>query len=252
MEEALIQSLLESANNGLRAQSGFKEGAWKDAVSAVIKHTSPGKQHLISIDRCKTKVDTFKFDWREWTALLGLSGWSIDESTGCPIADKKVIKVYFEAHPKAKKFALTPLHHQSEFNQLFGDIVASGEHAVGPEGLGIATSIENSSSEVELRRKATSNMARANKKRKIGGSERMSDTLEKVAAVIDQSNQISLEESPIQQATDMLYSGFEDVPIHHKVRFALQLVNQGFAEIFLHSPKEAQLLMIQQVDISSN
>jgi hypothetical protein len=62
MEEALFQELLNQANNGKRADSGFKKEAWIGACIAVAALTTQD----ITVERCKSKAEVMKGLWKEF------------------------------------------------------------------------------------------------------------------------------------------------------------------------------------------
>src|SRR4030088_2946248 len=78
MEEALFQELLNQANNGKRADSGFKKEAWVVACEAVAALTT---QH-VTIDKCKGKAEVMKALWKEFIWLKDQSGFGYNDETG--------------------------------------------------------------------------------------------------------------------------------------------------------------------------
>jgi hypothetical protein len=93
MEETLFLTLLEQVDIGKRADSGFKKDAWTACCNAIKKATGL----LITIEKCKGKVDTMKALWRELNWLKDQSGFGWDNDTGLVQAGdqawKDVIKV---------------------------------------------------------------------------------------------------------------------------------------------------------------
>ena len=61
MEETLFLTLLEQVDIGKRADSRFKKEAWIACCNAIEKATS----QLVTIEKCKRKVDTIKALWRK-------------------------------------------------------------------------------------------------------------------------------------------------------------------------------------------
>jgi hypothetical protein len=72
--------------------------------------------------------------------------------------------------------------------------------------------------------------------------------MEKLVAALDKTNMLlSTTNLARTKAVDLLYSpAFADISMDDKVGFALRLQNHAFAEVFLNSPYDAQLLMIQK------
>ena len=132
MEEALVTSLLRAVDRGLRAGSnGFKQSVWQSAVVAVKAAAGEEQTALVTIQRCKTKYSNLKRDHDNWQALKQLSGWSIDEISGCPCADEDTMDAYFAAHPQAGKFRYRPLRMEEQVERLFAGVGARGEFAGG-------------------------------------------------------------------------------------------------------------------------
>ena len=80
MEEILFHTLLEQVNNGKRADSGFKLEAWTTCVQAIIN--SKVTKQLVTLEKCKSKVEAMKSLWRELNWLKDQSGFGWDEATG--------------------------------------------------------------------------------------------------------------------------------------------------------------------------
>ncbi len=93
MEETLFLTLLEQVDIGKRADSRFKKEAWIACCNAIEKATG----QLVTIEKCKGKVDTMKALWRELNWLKDQSGFGWDEDTRLVKAGdqawKDVIKV---------------------------------------------------------------------------------------------------------------------------------------------------------------
>lgn len=93
MEETLFSTLLEQVDIGKRADSGFKKEAWIACCNAIKNTTGL----LITVDKCKGKVDTMKALWRELNWLKDQSGFGWNEYTRLVEAGdqawKDVIKV---------------------------------------------------------------------------------------------------------------------------------------------------------------
>jgi hypothetical protein len=95
MEEILFCTLLEEVNSGKRADSGFKSEAWAACCKAITN--SKATKQLVTVEKCKSKVEAMKALWRELNWLKDQSGFGWDEATGLVQADdqvwKEVIKV---------------------------------------------------------------------------------------------------------------------------------------------------------------
>ena len=93
MEELLFHTLLEQANNGKRADSGFKKEAWIACCLAIRAVTT----QLVTVNKCKAKADAMKALQREFTQLRDQSGFGYNEETGLitarETAQRDVIKV---------------------------------------------------------------------------------------------------------------------------------------------------------------
>jgi hypothetical protein len=61
MEETLFLTLLKQVDIGKRVDSGFKKEAWIACCNAIEKAIG----QLVTIEKCKGKVDTMKALWRE-------------------------------------------------------------------------------------------------------------------------------------------------------------------------------------------
>jgi hypothetical protein len=93
MEQTLFNELLEQANNGKRADNGFKKEAWTGACAAVKAVTA----QLVTVERCKAKSEAMKALWKEFEWLKEQSGFGYDEEKGLITAGeqawKDIIKV---------------------------------------------------------------------------------------------------------------------------------------------------------------
>ena len=125
MLEVFLDALvLKVVEEGMRADSGFKREAWTYALEQVLKINSS-----VTLDHCKSKITTCKEDWKLWSGLTRLSGFSATEH-GVVVADNKVLQEYFDAHPKAKKFKSRPLEFEEQHRQLFEGVLATGQDAL--------------------------------------------------------------------------------------------------------------------------
>jgi len=62
IEQTLFAELLNQANNGKRANSGFKKEAWVAACVAVETITT----QVVTVDQCKGKAEVMKSLWKEF------------------------------------------------------------------------------------------------------------------------------------------------------------------------------------------
>jgi hypothetical protein len=62
MEQTLFNKLLNQANNGKRADNGFKKEAWAAACVAVETITT----QLATVKQCKGKAEVMKASWKEF------------------------------------------------------------------------------------------------------------------------------------------------------------------------------------------
>lgn len=126
MEETLIEALVHQVVVcGKRADSGYKKEAWKYACEQVQEVA--GSAMIMTEEKCKSKHDSFKKDWKTYITLIEQSGFGVDENgvvTGDPIA----LENYFEKHPEAKKFKTQALKYADELHKLFAGVVATGEN----------------------------------------------------------------------------------------------------------------------------
>jgi hypothetical protein len=93
MEEILFFTLLEQVDIGKRADSRFKKEAWIACCNAVTDATG----QLITVEKCKNKMEAMKASWRELNWLREQSGFGWNENTGLVQAGdqawKDIIKV---------------------------------------------------------------------------------------------------------------------------------------------------------------
>jgi Myb/SANT-like DNA-binding domain len=90
MEEILLGTLVEEVNSGKRADSGFKSEAWTACCTAITN--SKATKQLVTVEKCKSKVEAMKALWRELKWLKDQSGFGWDEATGLVQADDQVWK----------------------------------------------------------------------------------------------------------------------------------------------------------------
>lgn len=80
MIQVLFTELLEQAQDGKRADSGFKKEAWDSVLREVqLVYTGP---LTIPLQKVKQKEQTFKGYYKDWKFLRDQSGFGWDEETG--------------------------------------------------------------------------------------------------------------------------------------------------------------------------
>jgi hypothetical protein len=79
MIHTLFLELLEQAQDGKRADSGFKKEAW-DSVLREVQEVYIGP-YLIPLYKVKQKEQTFKGYYKDWKFLRDQSGFGWDEET---------------------------------------------------------------------------------------------------------------------------------------------------------------------------
>ena len=101
MVSTLLETLVEQARLGKRAESGFKSEAYTAAMSRVQmqifqKHPEGGYLQLTK-DKLRTKVSSLKKLWTAWQTLQNESGFGLDPDTGLIVADDEVWARYINA-----------------------------------------------------------------------------------------------------------------------------------------------------------
>lgn len=126
METALLMSLIECQDDGLRPNGTFIKAAWTRAVAAVkAAANAPSIVALVDKDRCSQKLGHFKKLWTAWqTFEAGGSGWGIDEVSNLPYNDQHVM-----AHPFAKVLFTCGLPYWNELDVLNSKTGATGVFA---------------------------------------------------------------------------------------------------------------------------
>jgi Myb/SANT-like DNA-binding domain len=84
IEKGLFNELLEQANNGKRADNGFKKEAWEAACKAVWAITT----QPVTIKQCKSKAESQKALWKDLEWLKEQSGFRWED--GRVTAEDKV------------------------------------------------------------------------------------------------------------------------------------------------------------------
>ena len=78
IEQTLFNELLNQANNGKRADNGFKKEAWAAACVAVETVTT----QLAIVERCKGKAEVIKALWKGFIWLKDQSGSRYNKENG--------------------------------------------------------------------------------------------------------------------------------------------------------------------------
>ncbi|MCJ1344922.1 hypothetical protein MMC31_003127 [Peltigera leucophlebia] len=104
MELVLLDSMVDSVRNGLRAESGFKKAAWTEALRMIW----------------------YKTKWKEWLIIDDLSGWGWDHVKELPTADNATWDAHIIGHPDARSLRYSTLHHRIQLEELFYGILAIG------------------------------------------------------------------------------------------------------------------------------
>lgn len=79
MMQVLFTELLEQANDGKRADNGFKKEAWESVLREVQRvYIGP---YPISLRKIKAKEQTYKAYYKDWKYLCDQSGFGWDEET---------------------------------------------------------------------------------------------------------------------------------------------------------------------------
>lgn len=79
MIQTLFSELLEQAQDGKRADSGFKKEAWESVLREVQEvYTGP---YPIPLQKVKQKEQTFKGLYKDWKFLRDQSGFGWDEES---------------------------------------------------------------------------------------------------------------------------------------------------------------------------
>ena len=134
MEDTLLDALVEVVKRG-KTSDGFKKVHWVEAADKVRPLYS-GRGDL-SWDRVKSKFDDkFRPVWGKWKehVVAAGSGWTSEED-GLLQASEEVMDTYFRDHPDFEKegFRYHVPQGLRQLEAIFGDRVATGEHAIAPD-----------------------------------------------------------------------------------------------------------------------
>jgi hypothetical protein len=88
MLQTFFAELLDQAQDGKRADNGFKKEAW-DSVLKEVQNVYEGP-NLITIDKIKAQEQTYKAYYKDWKFLREQSGFGWDEETGMVTAPEEV------------------------------------------------------------------------------------------------------------------------------------------------------------------
>jgi hypothetical protein len=188
--ETLLIALCFQANEGNRADGKFKPQAWVYAQKEVQKvfGTRP-----VSIEQCKSKIDTCKKEWQIWAQLRQQSGFSVVDDQ--VVADDEVLADYFMAHPKAEKYKDQVILFEDMQRELFEGYYATGESAStidalldlveDDDSLFISSTDVDSGNESPYRKRPAALMLRREKRAKKTAEDRMGTRIE------DMTRQIS-------------------------------------------------------------
>jgi hypothetical protein len=80
MEMALFETLVGQCRLGLRADSGYKAGAWNKALE-VVQCSYHGMKELLTVDKLKSKLSNYQQLYKDWKWLLSQSGFGIHPET---------------------------------------------------------------------------------------------------------------------------------------------------------------------------
>lgn len=99
MEDGLFTTLLDKVRSGKRADSGFKQEAWVDALGVVRFRAPLHLQALLSVEKLKNKESNIKALYKDWKWLLNQSGFGVHPETRVVTAPDsawdEVLKVCF-------------------------------------------------------------------------------------------------------------------------------------------------------------
>ncbi|KAI5780390.1 Myb/SANT-like DNA-binding domain-containing protein, partial [Geopyxis carbonaria] len=114
MIRILLSSLVQSVNEGKRAENGFKKDAWQKAKIEV--NAVHGTK--LEVTQLKTKYAALKNDYTVFHALKGFSGFGWDEELGVPTAPDSVWKDYVAKNPRALQFRFKAFPYYNVMDEL--------------------------------------------------------------------------------------------------------------------------------------
>lgn len=131
MIEAMLAILVTEVHEGRRSDNGYKKEAWSEVVKAVQDVGGPAALHS---DVCKSKYESLKKDFRVYCALIGQSGFSVDDE-GVVTGPPEALDAYFEAHKEARKFKSRGLKYLEQLRVLFDGVLATGQDSMSASDL---------------------------------------------------------------------------------------------------------------------
>jgi hypothetical protein len=122
----MLSGLLDAKEKGHQSDNGFKKAGWKIAIERVAAAGGSSDEEQI-----KSKYRNIREIWNKWKAFerAAGSGWNkLDD--GSLINDMEVEEQFFQKYPEFKRFRRTPCPHYWILLDLFGDRLATGDHAL--------------------------------------------------------------------------------------------------------------------------
>lgn len=131
MKYALLKKLYDTSTiGGLRIELGFEPIVWQSASDAVnLVATGPPATPA----KCRSKSDTCERDWRAFSMFQGKSGWTYNDK-GVPQEPREIISQWFKEHKECRKFQQNGLEFRSWHEEIYKDVIATGEYALPPPG----------------------------------------------------------------------------------------------------------------------
>jgi hypothetical protein len=145
MCETLLDGLVNLIRKGKASDNGFKEALWGE-IAEVVRPYYVGNAPFNG-KKCKTKYEGYKLVWSAWGFHLGhISGWTI-RADGLPVAEKEVMNKHFNEYPDCEQFRDELPAFFDYVSEIFGDRLAKGDNAHGPDSIGEGSSEEESEGE---------------------------------------------------------------------------------------------------------
>ncbi|MCJ1378516.1 hypothetical protein MMC17_001615 [Xylographa soralifera] len=130
-EASLLATLCEEVDRGRRADSGYKKEAWVEVVDTL--EADLGLE--VTIDQPKNKYGWYKQRYKEWVALLELSGFGWNVELQRFTAPDKTWSDYVKVHKEAGWHRNHTLHNIDCCRKLFDGHIATGSDAIGINAL---------------------------------------------------------------------------------------------------------------------
>lgn len=135
MCEILLYELVRLVRKGNVSAKGFKEAIWEDVAEKVRPYYTGNAP--FTGKKCKSKYEGYKGIWTAWCTHLGhLSGWTARDSDGLPIAARDEMEQHFQEYPSCEQFREEVPAHFDYVSEIFGDRLATGKSAHGPDSMG--------------------------------------------------------------------------------------------------------------------